>query len=145
MNSSLNNREVLKKGEVLFREGEFSDYLYIVDEGEICTFLVSDSRAIPLDLHKTKGLVGENSSHKENMTYTENAVAMCDTKLIKIKISDIQEFLSESDMWVKDILAELAQKIEKTQKSIKEHKVANTNVFKDGFNIEVEKFLIKSL
>lgn len=145
MNSSSNSKKTLKKGDVLFREGEFCEYLYIVDEGEICTFLVSDSRAIPLNLHKTKDLVGENSAHKENLTYTENAVAMCDTKLVKVKVSDIQTFLSESDVWINDILEELSQKIEKTQKSIKEHKVANTQVFNDGFDIELEKFLVKSL
>lgn len=145
VNSSSTNKKVLKKGDVLFREGEFSEYLYIVEEGEVCSFLVTDSRAIPLNLHRNKELIGENSSHKDNMTYTENAVAMCHTTLVKVKVSDIKDFLGESDMWVSDILGELSQKIEKTQKSIKEHKVANTEVFKDGFNIELEKFLIKSL
>lgn len=145
MNSSSNSKKFLKKGDILFREGEFCEYLYIVDEGEVCTFLVNDSRAIPLSLHKTKDLIGENSSHKENMTYTENAVAMCDSKLVKVRVSDIQEFLSESDLWVNDILGEVSQKIEKTQKSIKEHKVVNSKAFKDGFDIELEKFLVNSL
>lgn len=146
MNSSLNNNKLsLKKGDVLFREGEFSEYLYIVDEGEICTFLVSESRAILLNLYKTKDLLGENSVHKERLSYSENAVAMCDTKVVKIKTSDIQKYLAESDVWVNDILQELSHKIHKTQKSIRDHKVSNTQIFKGGFNLELEKFLIKCL
>lgn len=75
-------QENCEEGHVLFREGDFADYLYILEEGEIHLTIQGDKRLT--FFMNTTGAVFGWSSIVEPRLYTASAVCVKDSKVIKI-------------------------------------------------------------
>ncbi len=75
-------QESQKAGHVLFRDGDFADYLYILEEGEINLTVQGDKRlSFPI---ATTGSVFGWSSLVEPRRYTAASECVKDSKIIKI-------------------------------------------------------------
>jgi CRP-like cAMP-binding protein len=80
--AELITQESYKAGHILFQEGDFADYLYILEEGEInLTFQGEKRLSFPMD--KMGAVLGWSSLVEPRM-YTAAAECMKDSKIIKI-------------------------------------------------------------
>jgi CRP-like cAMP-binding protein len=69
-------------GHVLFREGDFADYLYILEEGEL-DLTVKREKQLFFPVDKTGSVFGWSSLVEPNL-YTAEAVCVKESRVIKI-------------------------------------------------------------
>ncbi|MBF0606107.1 MAG: Crp/Fnr family transcriptional regulator [Magnetococcales bacterium] len=82
-----------KKREMVFSEGERSEWLYIVIEGKVkITKLSNEGKEIILELIQTKELFGAVAVFKD-FPYPANAVAMDPTTALKVSRKDLLKLL----------------------------------------------------
>lgn len=86
----------LKKGEILYRQGDPNDSAYVVESGEILLFDHVDGRRIDRERRKAGSILGETSI----LTGNPRAVtveALVDTRLYRISAEDILQKYNELD------------------------------------------------
>ena len=71
-----------KAGQILFKEGDFADYLYILEEGEIKLAIKGDKQ-LSFSMDKTGSIFGW-SALVEPRRYTATADCVKDCKVIKV-------------------------------------------------------------
>ncbi len=120
----------LKKGELLFDQGEFGDALYIIDKGIISIEANQNGREHQVALLKEKDVVGEMALVIKSPR-TARAVAQTDCSLIKIRYKDIY-FLLEKHPHMNEVLSLLVQKRLDDLKD--KHLIENERDWKNDFN-----------
>lgn len=124
MKNSLGDVINLKRGDVLYKKGEFSFTLYIVVEGEITLFNGDPQNMTPVTVVGPKGFVGEQSLFaKQNRGLT--AIASKEAKVIPIKKADIDEVMSGCPSWVSDIMKILGERLLSTSQALYEHSIVD--------------------
>ena len=105
-----------KKGEVIYREGDISDLLYIVSKGKIRIYRLSESGKEQLVRILNPGdFTGELALFRESIqeAYAE---AMSDTDVCMISRNDLQEFLLKYPTISLKILSEFSNRLETSEK-----------------------------
>ena len=105
-----------KKGEVIYREGDISDWLYIVSKGKIRIYRLSESGKEQLVRILNPGdFTGELALFRESIqeAYAE---AMSDTDVCMISRNDLQEFLLKYPTISLKILSEFSNRLETSEK-----------------------------
>lgn len=121
---SFNEPVHLKKGQVLFAQGEGSSYLYIVVKGEIGIFLEENEKLIFLNTVGDKDFIGELSMFS-NDTRNATAIALNDSSLMVIKKTDIQKVLKTCPDWITNIMLTLTDRLRNTVDVLREHRVVD--------------------
>ena len=80
--SELVIQESHKAGEILFKEGDFADYLYILEEGEI-ELAIKGDKQLSFSMDKTGSIFGW-SALVEPRRYTATSECVKDSKVIKV-------------------------------------------------------------
>lgn len=105
-----------KKGEIIFSAGDRSDSLYIVNNGRIRIYRLSDSGKEQLVRILTSGdFTGELAVFNESM-HESFAQAMEDTEVCMINRKDLQDFLMRYPSISIKILTEFSKRLEKSEK-----------------------------
>ncbi len=105
-----------KKGEIVYRPGEESDTLYIVNRGRLKLYRISESGKEQVIGFLNPGeFTGELSLFREG-NYERFAEAIMDTQLCTLKRSDLKEFLIKYPSISLRILSELSNRIEESEK-----------------------------
>jgi len=104
-----------KKGEIIYRAGDESDSLYIVNKGRIRIFRLSESGKEQLVRILTTGdFTGELALFSES-THESYAQAMEDTEVCMINRRDLQDFLIRYPSISLKILSEFSRRLEKSE------------------------------
>jgi CRP-like cAMP-binding protein len=104
-----------KKGEIIYRAGDESDSLYIVNKGRIRIFRLSESGKEQLVRILTTGdFTGELALFSES-THESCAQAMEDTEVCMINRRDLQDFLIRYPSISLKILSEFSRRLEKSE------------------------------
>ncbi|MGA8944122.1 MAG: Crp/Fnr family transcriptional regulator [Thermoactinomyces sp.] len=104
------------KGEIIYRAGQQSDSLYIVNKGKIKIYRLSESGKEQLvRLLKPGDFTGELALFKETV-HESFAEAMEKTRVCLIKRSDLQSFLLKYPSISLKLLAEFANRLEQSEK-----------------------------
>ena len=83
----------LKKKEVVYREGDFGNFVYKIKQGKVKTYHINeDGKEFIHDIRKEGDFLGEQSMIRDT-TRTEFAEAMEDTELMLIPKDDFQELI----------------------------------------------------
>lgn len=138
----------LERGDVLFKYGDTCDHAYLLQEGHVACFLLSeDKRIIPLFTKKDVGLIGEQSLfHESGPTYTFYAVALSGSTLYKIPREEVLSFLGEAGLWIKNILSDISGRLEKTSLALQEHKIIDSRLNEnEDFEVEDIKVLLNAI
>jgi CRP-like cAMP-binding protein len=99
----------LRPGEVLFREGEAGDALYLVDKGSIRIFRVlSETYDETLVTLGPGGVFGE-MSFIDRVARSSSAVAMTASRLVELSRSDFDGALAEQPRFASRVLGQLAR------------------------------------
>jgi CRP-like cAMP-binding protein len=80
--AELVTQESYPAGHVLFREGDFADYLYILEEGEL-DLTVKRDKQLSFSVDKTGSVFGWSSLVEPNL-YTAKAECVKESRVIKI-------------------------------------------------------------
>jgi CRP-like cAMP-binding protein len=101
---------LLKKGDILIREGEKSNQLYWLLQGELVVVKMLQEREVVLTQIKEGGLVGELSFlDQKPRSATVKAVTDCQLHVLEYK--DYQKMLAAQPRWMKKILISLVNKV----------------------------------
>lgn len=105
-----------KKGEVLYREGDTSNVLYVVSKGKIRIYRLSESgKEQLLRILNPGDFTGELALFRESI-HEAYAEAMIDTDVCMISKNDLQEFLLKYPTISLKILAEFSNRLEISEK-----------------------------
>jgi CRP-like cAMP-binding protein len=107
-------------GDVIFREGEVAEFLYILEEGEINLIIPGEKRlSFPMD--KTGSLFGWSSLVEPNR-YTATAECVKESKVLKIDAEQLmrvfQRHPAESLTIMKRLAGVIANRLVKSYKEI---------------------------
>ncbi len=124
MNLSLegeSDEKIVKKGELLFKEGDSCKNLFLVSDGLFLLFTQSDKRIVPLYVINPGEMIGEESLFDKK--YKFSCVALEDSKLHLVSLKDIKTTLESSPEWVNKIFQILTERLSSAQEIIREHKI----------------------
>lgn len=105
-----------KKGEIIYRAGDQSDSLYIVSQGKIRIYRLSESGKEQLARILSPGdFTGELALFRESI-HESYAEAMEETNVCLITRSDLQQFLIKYPSISLKVLAEFSKRLEASEK-----------------------------
>lgn len=113
------SRSVVKKREVIFSEGDPSDWLYIVSEGKVkITKLSQDGKEIILEVIQPLDFFGAIAILK-GFPYPANAVAMEDSKVLKISRTNLMRVLDRFPNLMYCMALQLGERMKGSHESLK--------------------------
>lgn len=109
--------KLYRKGELVFREGEHADTIYLICSGRLLLYKSSpEGKEISLDMIEEGGLLGENTIF-DDMVHTFSAKALTDTFVCRCFKSDFPVLLSNPTISLK-IIKSLTDKLNRYTESI---------------------------
>lgn len=111
------NTLILKKGQFLFKQKEYSQDLYIIKNGRVRVFKTEGELEIELDILSTGMVVGEVASIDGGFR-SASVVALEDTELFFISASDFKSVLLRIPEYLKKIALILVQRLREVDSRI---------------------------
>jgi CRP/FNR family cyclic AMP-dependent transcriptional regulator len=85
----------LYSGTIIFEQGEITDYLYLVTEGEVIVrFKPDDGPALTVAHVRPLGMVGWSAALGSS-TYTSSAVCFSECHLLRVRSADLRELCNK--------------------------------------------------
>jgi len=85
-----------KKGEIIYKEGDYSNYIYLVYKGKIKSFKIDEfGKELILNIHKGDDFLGL-SAILENTHYYESIMAMDNVEILHVPKKTLQEILKNN-------------------------------------------------
>lgn len=143
--TSKSNYKQLGNFEVLFKDGEKAEHIYIVVEGKISCIKQNQGRIIPVQTAKEKAIIGLEAL-SSNDKYIYSAISRGKTKLIPIEISLLKNFFTESPQIMMDLVNTLMEKVAHTTELLAEHRIVDDalndgNLLSDEDELSIKKIL----
>jgi len=126
----------MKKGHVLFIEGEPSNFLYIIVRGEIRVLKENGKRLVPISVVRDKDFIGELSMFSDEPR-AACAVATQHSEVLMIKKSDIRKVIKSCPDWVNDIMLTLTDRLRGGIDILREHRIVD-DIFDVGNDLSTE-------
>lgn len=131
--------------EVIFREGELAQSLYIVKRGQVICVKRSKDRLIPIFRAEAGDIIGENAILNTS-PYGYSAVSLTGVELMQIPSSNFKEILQKSPAWLMDLTATMVQRFENTANLVAENRVFHPSIlseeeFPSSLEIQMKKML----
>jgi CRP/FNR family transcriptional regulator, cyclic AMP receptor protein len=99
-----------KKHELIFRQNEYGEYLYIIESGRVRLFLISpNGEEKALSIIGKNGVIGECTLNSDSR-YSTNAISASEVILRKISKKSFLEFISEKPQYIYQTLDLLTKK-----------------------------------
>ena len=108
----------LADGEILFREGEESNFLYLIKAGSIRVYTLDDLGAkVELGILATNQMVGELAfiDHSPRSAWAE---AVGKVELLEIPTESLQDMLQRQPPWVRALLESLATRLRNSKEKM---------------------------
>lgn len=104
-----NNRESFKRGDIIYREGDSPEHIYIVTSGIVGLFHITESgKETFLRLFGHGEIMGHRSALAAE-PYHANAICLSKVQLIKFSLETFYSKLKENEQIKREILTKLAQ------------------------------------
>lgn len=122
----------LRKGDILFREGEMSNHMYLIRTGVIRIFKKKGDSQIEIDNLRAGQIVGEMAFLDGN-SRSASAEALMDAELIEISQEIYQATLNSTPEWLKVLLKAIVSRLRSTTTKVKNLESASSEVdYTDG-------------
>lgn len=142
-NNVMDELHKLKKGSVLFVQGEPSTYLYIVKSGEIMIFREEGSKLFPVSVIGPQQFIGEISIFTDEVR-TATAVVSSDAEVYLVKKSDIKKIVRSCPEWLSEIMETLCDRLKHATDILREHKIQNEDMI-SGISPQQEKEFLDAI
>jgi CRP-like cAMP-binding protein len=117
-----------KKGDVLFKEGDNSKDLYIIQEGIVRVFRQSDGgQILPLALIHAGGFVGEMSFF-DGKPRSATADAITDVRALKLESAKLEKEIKRLPSWVMVMVRGLADRVREANDLVKRHGIVDESI-----------------
>ena len=124
----MSNDLILKKaGEIIYREGEKAASLYIIKKGTIRLLKLKEDRVVVMANLFAKDVFGSEDIFKKSL-YSNNAVALEDSELVKISAEDVRSQIKSMPNWIDRILAMLSGRLNDTEEILLKHKIYQSSL-----------------
>lgn len=131
--------------EVLFKEGELAQKLYIVKRGQVICLKRSKDRLIPVFRAEAGDVIGENAL-LDTGSYGYSAVTLTMAELLEIPSQNFRQVLEASPQWLLELTATMIQRFENTANLVAENRVFNDAILsEEDFPSSLETNLKKIL
>lgn len=108
------NNSSIKEGELLFKEGDKKEYIYLIEKGEVTIIKDNNDKKIEIMNQHEGEIVGIDLIFNDNEC-EYSAIASEPTKLYKVLISDFKEFLSLNNSSSLELLKYISSLINKME------------------------------
>lgn len=135
----------LKSRQVLFKEGEPADKLYLIQRGEVLCLKLSKDRLIPVFKAKAEDIIGESAMLKDEV-HSYSAICLDQVEAIEIPNESFVGALSEAPTWLVDLTSTMIGRFHSTAKLIAENRAVHNSIiseeeFTPAFEVEMKKLL----
>jgi len=129
------NRSQIKKGEILFHQGDEANFLYLVKSGMLkLVHYDAEGNEKIFDMIGARECIGENAFWRSK--YDFEAVAMEDTNLCSYSFAHFKKFILENPIYSEKIIKYLGQKLDENMFRVKG---AEGNLVKEKLLQQLEK------
>jgi CRP-like cAMP-binding protein len=135
----------LNPREVLFKEGENAEKLYLIQSGEVLCLKFSKDRLIPVFKAQAEDIIGESAMLKDGV-HSYSAVCLDQVQAVEIPNVNFTEALSEAPDWLIDLTATMISRFQSTAKLIAENRAIHSSIISDeeftpAFEVEMKRIL----
>lgn len=124
--------------QVIFKEGQKANKLFIVKAGEVLCLKASKDRLIPVFLAKEGDIIGE-SAMVQDLVYTYSAISMANTELLEVTSFSFKQVFSKAPDWLTDLTTTMITRFQNTSNLIAENRMIHPSIIgEDTFNSQVE-------
>jgi len=134
----------MSNGDVIFTEGEISNYLYIVLKGKVKILVNSKGKLMPVSSIGEKDFIGELSLFN-NEKRTASAIAVEDTELALVKKSELNVILKNCPDWVENIMLTLTDRLKQTTFTLSENGINSLDENEKFINEDDLAFYMKNI
>lgn len=113
----MSNYVTIKKDELLFREGDHSENMYIVRSGQFSIFITEGHLEKELSLVGPGNLIGELALF-DKKTRSASARATADSSVVELPYLQLEKQLETLPEWVRITMKTLAEKLRQSNKKL---------------------------
>jgi CRP-like cAMP-binding protein len=122
-----------KPGEVMFRQGDPANSLYIIQKGQLRLFIPKGRGFVELAILRSGEVIGEMAYFDQKTSRRScSAEAMVTTDVIEISFKAFAKTMEGLNPWFKTIINTLADRLRKTNDKVKALESNSLSVSKDG-------------
>lgn len=111
------NNHILKEGMVLFREGDQSDGMYVVRQGEVLIYLEKGGQEVKLAKVTGGAMIGEMALFDQKPR-SASAKATKQTEVTKISNDDFKKILKQIPKWFVALMTTLSTRLRETNERL---------------------------
>jgi CRP/FNR family transcriptional regulator len=138
MNISLDNDSTsYRKDQILFKEGEKAEKIYIIKSGAILCLKRSKERLVPIFLAKEKMILGEEAVMTQK-PHSYTAIAIKDSDISAIEAKTVGAVMKVAPPWIGGLLRTLSERVADTSEVISEHRISHPALF-DGNELSAQE------
>ena len=119
--------KVYKKDQIIFKEGDKPQKLYIVKSGKIICLKKSKERLIPINVISDKSLIGEEALILGE-PHTYSSIAMEETAVIEVPAKTITAVIKVAPPWLAGLLKTLSDRINETSSIVSDHRIIHADL-----------------
>ena len=128
MNLSLEDDvKIYHKDQIIFKEGDKPQKLFIVQSGRILCLKKSKDRLVPVNVVSGKSLVGEEALILDEL-HSYSSIALEETSIIEVPVKTISAVIKVSPPWLSGLLKTLSERINETSNVISEHRIIHSDL-----------------
>lgn len=116
-----------KKGDILFREGETSKDLYIIQNGIVKIFKETDGKRLPIALVHAGQFIGELSFF-DGKPRSATAEAATDLKVVKLDQAKLDKEIRKLPSWLLVIIRSIADRMREADELVKRNLIVDTKM-----------------
>lgn len=137
--------KILNPRQVLFKEGEAADKLFLIQSGEVLCLKFSKDRLIPVFKAKAEDIIGEGAMLQDGV-HSYSAVCLDQVQAIEIPNETFVDVLSEAPTWLVDLTSTMINRFQSTAKLIAENRAIHNSIISDeeftsAFEVEMKRIL----
>jgi len=123
MDISLNsNVRIVAKDEILFREGEAANKIFLIKSGAILCLKKSKDRLVPVYSATNQNVIGEEAVLTRT-GYSYTAVVSESAQVVEVDAKLVTKTLDEAPYWLGALMATLGERFNGTADAVSEHRI----------------------
>ncbi len=128
----------IKKGEKLFKEGDRTQDLYIIQKGSVKIYKEVEGQLLPLGIAKEGQFIGELAFF-DGKPRSATAEAITDIQVLKFEKSQLEKELAKLPGWLITLINSIAYRVREADELVKRNKIIDKKVSKEFEMIKEEK------
>ena len=120
---------LLAAGQTLFKQGDRSDGMYLVRQGELLVFLQKNDRELSLARINEGGMIGEMALFDQKPR-SASVRALVQTELTLISSDDFQKLLKQIPKWFTALMSTLSMRLRSTNERLERLEAENSTALK---------------